>query len=126
MLPSRRGDRVEASAAIVLRHPPTGRDPAAILEAAQGGVERAFLDTKHVPGRVFDPASDGVAVGGAEQQGLEDEDGQRALEEVVRVALHVPLARVWEWSRRDAPLSRLCIASAAAVLPAAVPRHKFG
>jgi hypothetical protein len=48
----------------------------------QGGVQRAVLDLKYFVGAVFDDVSDGVAMGGAEQKGLQDEQIEGTLQEV--------------------------------------------
>jgi hypothetical protein len=54
----------------------------------QGGVERTFAHLQDVVGELLDPAGDGVSVGGSPGQGLEDEQVERALEEVERRARH--------------------------------------
>ena len=82
MLPPSGGERVELGAAVVLGESPLGGDPASILEAAQGGVERALLDRENVVGRVLDPAGDGVAMRGAGEERFENENAEGALEEL--------------------------------------------
>src|SRR5688500_14899056 len=79
------GEAVVLGAPVVLREPPLGLDPAALLQAVEGGVEGALLDAEGVVGRLADPARDGVAVARAPAEGLEDEDVERALEELERV-----------------------------------------
>ena len=42
-------DRIELRAAVVVRDAPAGRDPAAILQAHQRGVDRALVEEDDVP-----------------------------------------------------------------------------
>ena len=100
------GDRVIARPAIVLGEPPLGTHESAILEAAEGGVEGALLDAEDVGRRIFDPPGDGVAVRGAGQEGLENENAERALEQVAGVlrGMVVPLARIGEQGMGGASL----------------------
>jgi hypothetical protein len=49
----------------------------------EGGVERAFLDAEDVFGNLLDMKSDAVAVHGRASEGLEDQEGEGALEKVV-------------------------------------------
>src|SRR5512138_972972 len=86
MLATRRCDGVEPRAPVVLRDAPFRCHPPAVLEAAEGGVERALLDAEDVAGGVLDPAGHGVAVRGSEEERLEDENGERSLEQVALVA----------------------------------------
>jgi hypothetical protein len=69
---------VKLRASIVFRGTPFGGDPAADLEAVEGGVEGAFFYLKDVIGRALDPACDAIAVGRAPADGLEDEEVERA------------------------------------------------
>src|SRR6185437_6424162 len=71
----------------VLGESPLGGDEAAILEPAERRIERTFLDAEDVVGRLLDPARDGVAVRGRDEEGFEDEDTERALQEVAGIAL---------------------------------------
>src|SRR6185436_20689262 len=44
LLPACLGERIEAGAAVVLRHPPLRGDPSLALQAVQGGIERSLID----------------------------------------------------------------------------------
>src|SRR5439155_985186 len=68
----------------IVRQAPLALHPAALLEAVEGGVERALADLEDLAGELLDPAGGGVAVGGAPGEGLEDEQVERPLEEVER------------------------------------------
>ena len=61
---ARGGQLVELRLAVVLAGAPGGREPAAIFEAMQRGIERALLDLQHIFGGVFDDVGDGMAVCG--------------------------------------------------------------
>jgi len=76
------GELVEAGFAVVFRRAPLGADPAAVLQAVEGGVQRAMLHLKDFVGAMFDDVGDRVAVGGAEEKRLQDEQIKGALEEV--------------------------------------------
>src|SRR6185312_6693184 len=65
---------------------PLGGDPTAALEAVERRVQRAMLDDQHFARGVLDVLGDAVAVRGAEQQRLEDEHVERALEELELIA----------------------------------------
>ena len=54
------------------------------LEAVQGGVERALLDDDAVRGGLANPSADRIAVTRAPADGLEDENVERAGEQVGR------------------------------------------
>src|SRR3712207_4981047 len=56
-----RGERVELRAPVVLRLPPLGRDPPALLEAVQRGVEGTLAHLQHVARGLLDPVGDAVA-----------------------------------------------------------------
>src|SRR5687768_17650225 len=81
-------DRVEARAAIVLRESPLRRDPAVVLEPPQGRVERALLDAKDVVGGAFHPPRDAVAVSRPAEQRLQDQNGERPLQQITGVGAH--------------------------------------
>jgi len=73
---------VELGFAVVLAAAPLALDPAALLEAVQGGVERAFTYGENVICELLDPSGDGVSVRGSPRERLEDEEVERALQEV--------------------------------------------
>src|SRR6185437_11043285 len=77
-----RGELIELRFAIVFGETPVGFEPAALFHAMEGGVERAFFYLEPLIGRVANPRRDGVAVSGAPGEGLEDEEVERALEEI--------------------------------------------
>src|SRR5262249_61578252 len=81
VLPARAGELVVAGLAVVVGGAPRGHDPAAGLEALEGGVEGAVLDEEDVVGGLLDRARDPLAVLGPEHQGAEDEQVERALDE---------------------------------------------
>ncbi len=83
LLTARGSQAIVASAAIVFRHAPLGADPAVLFHAMEGGVEGTFLDAEDVFGNLLDVKSDAVAVHGRASEGLEDQEGERALEKVV-------------------------------------------
>src|SRR4051812_32900442 len=89
MCASRGRDGVESRAPIVLGDSPLRSHPAAIFESPQRGIEGAFFDPKDVVGRGLDPTCDAVAMGGAGEQRFENENTERALEQVTGVGTHV-------------------------------------
>ena len=56
------GELVVLGAAVGFGHGPFGGDPAALLHAVEGGIERAFFHAKHLAGGVLDVEDDAVAV----------------------------------------------------------------
>src|SRR5689334_7423401 len=76
------GERVEASAAIVVGDAPLRGYPAARLETVQGGIERAVVDAERAAGRRLDGLCELPAVGRSGLQQLEHDQVERALEEV--------------------------------------------
>ena len=47
----------------------------------ESGIERTLLDLENIVGGEFDGFGDGVAMGGAEEEGAEDEEVESALKE---------------------------------------------
>ena len=82
LFPALRGELVVLGFAIVLGKPPFGLEQSAFLHAVERGVERALLDLESLVGGLADPRRDGVAVARTPGEGLEDEEVERALEEV--------------------------------------------
>src|SRR5688572_2813560 len=72
---------IDANAFPDVRFAPSRLDPAALLHAVEGGVERSFLDAHDVVGRFLDPARDRVAMTRPPGKGLEDEEIERALQD---------------------------------------------
>ena len=82
LLSALRCEPVVARAPVVLGRAPERRDPAAILEAVQGRVERAVLHLEHLVRPTLDRMRDGVAVCGPDTERLQDEQVERSLEEL--------------------------------------------
>src|SRR6266568_6681405 len=76
-----RGQRVEASFAIVFGGAPLGCDPAASLQALERGIERAVFDQQLLVGRLLDRPRDALAVLRAENERAQDQQVERALQE---------------------------------------------
>jgi hypothetical protein len=75
-------EAVETGLAIVFRRAPIRADPAAILEPVQSRVQRSMLDLEDFMRAMLDDVSDGVAVGGAEKERLQDEQIEGPLQQV--------------------------------------------
>ena len=84
-----RGEPVKAGFAVVFRCAPVRLQPAFDEKAIQGGVERAVFDCETVVRGVFDALGDGVTVEGASRERLEDEQEERARQELRVVFGHV-------------------------------------
>ncbi len=76
------GEAIVAGAAAVFRFAPCAGDPALLLQAVQGGKERAGLDAEDAAGGLLDPAGDAEAVHGFEREGFQDQQGEGALQQV--------------------------------------------
>src|SRR5262245_30890665 len=79
-------ERIELRPAIVLARPPLGADPAFLLELVEGGIEGAVADLEDVGRQLLEPQPEGPAIHRFEREHLENEEVQRALNEVVRLA----------------------------------------
>src|SRR5690242_14911350 len=90
LLTSARRDPVVLSLPVVLGETPARFHEAALLEAVQGGIERAFLDAQRIVGHVLQPPRDAVTVRRSPRNGLEDEHIKRALQELhpIRIRCH--------------------------------------
>ena len=75
------GEGVEPRLAVVGRDAPLRGDPALGFEPLQRGVERAVVHQQLVARRLLDRARDALAVLGPENEGAEDEDVERALQQ---------------------------------------------
>jgi hypothetical protein len=64
------------------RHAPVALDPAAVLEPVERGVKRPLVHLEDVAGPLADALGDAPAVQRAERHRLEDEQVERALEQV--------------------------------------------
>ena len=80
--PARRRQPVVLRAPAELRHRPFGLDPALVLEAVQGRVERALVDLQHVLGDLLDAFGDRPAVQGILLQRAQDEQVERAGQQI--------------------------------------------
>src|SRR5947207_5610040 len=78
------GEPVEAGALPLVGEPPLAVHQPALLEAVQGDIEGAVGDVERAGRRVADDAGDAVPVPRAPRDRLENEDVERALEEVER------------------------------------------
>src|SRR6185503_14960913 len=98
---------------VVLRAPvglggvPLGLDVALCLELVQGRIERALLDEQHVAGKLTDALGDRPAVLRLEGDDLEDQQIERALDEVGGSGHMLPLVTntrypSWCWLSRGA------------------------
>jgi hypothetical protein len=76
------GELIKAGLAIVLGRAPFRTDPTAILQPVQGGVKRTVLNLQDFVGAVLDNVGNGVTVGWAEKQCLQDQQIERALQEI--------------------------------------------
>src|SRR5690348_12218543 len=79
-----RGELVIARAAARVRDAPRRAHPPSTSEAVQRRVECAFADAQHIAGGLLDPSGDVVAVARSPGERLEDEDVERAAEDVDR------------------------------------------
>jgi hypothetical protein len=78
-----------AQLSILFRRSPRRAEPAILLHAVQGGVQRTFLDAKDVGRDALDVRRDGVAVQRSRTgQGAKHEQVEGALEDVVSGSGH--------------------------------------
>src|SRR5207249_10685677 len=99
------GERIESGFAVLLADAPCGPDPARLLHPVERRVERSLFDSQEIGGDALDVRRDGVAVHALLRgQGLEHEQHQRALNDVVSLCAHprltylampVWLGRLW-------------------------------
>jgi hypothetical protein len=82
LLTAEPGERIEAGLASSVGRGPFSCEPAALFEAMERGIERALLDLQDVAGHLLQALRDGVAVDRAEGDDFQDEDVERALEQV--------------------------------------------
>src|SRR5438105_908010 len=76
------GELIEARASSQLGHAPRRSDPSLLLDAMEGGVEGTLIDLKHVLRELLDTLGDRPAVARAGDEGAENEEVERALEQV--------------------------------------------
>src|SRR5262245_36555506 len=81
---ARRGEAVIPGAAAELRDPPLGLDPALVLEAMEGRIQRALIDLQDVLGNLLDALGDGPAVQGILLQRAQNQQIERAGQQIGR------------------------------------------
>src|SRR5512133_873495 len=87
LLTSRRRERIELCAAVVIGLTPLGFDESLLLELEEGGVQSAVVELQTILARLLDAPSHAVAVQGSEDlESFENHQGERAL-------FHVELLR---------------------------------
>src|SRR5688572_6075124 len=82
LCPSHRGQAIDLGPSLRVGELPARFHPAALLEPVQRGIQRALADLEDFTRQLLDPARDGVPVRGAPRQRLEDEEIERALEQI--------------------------------------------
>src|SRR6185437_3419971 len=95
LLAPRGRERVEARAAVVLRRAPRALDPVAVLEALQRRVERSVIDQQRRPRACLNGERDAVAVMGPQREDAENEQVERALQQVGAGGFGRHSTRLW-------------------------------
>ena len=80
LLPARRREPVVLRLAVVLGGTPERRDPTTVLEPMQRRIEGPVFDLEHILRPSLDGLGDGLAMGGTQDQRLQDQHVQRALD----------------------------------------------
>src|SRR5215207_5657491 len=83
MLATKRGERVEPRATIIVGYSPRTLDPLALLQSLERGIEGPVVDEERVSRSCLDCDGDAVAVVRPKGQDAEDEQIERSLEEGV-------------------------------------------
>src|SRR5687768_505143 len=103
------GDLVVAGAPVVVARAPRAGDQAVLLEALERRVEGALVHLQHAVGDLLDALADPPAVHGLERERLQDEQVERAAEDVRRRAGgHGRLRRMSSCSRRGEDAAGFC------------------
>ena len=84
------GQGIIFGAPIVLADGPFGIDPAVLFELVKTRVKGALPDLQHFAGHLADALGDGPPVHGFEGDHFQDEEVQRALYEIGRLAQRLP------------------------------------
>jgi len=79
---ARRGERIELGLAAGFAFGPFGLNPPLLFKAVQSRIERALLYLEHFAGDLLNALGDGPAVHGFRQEGFEDEEIERTLDEI--------------------------------------------
>src|ERR1035441_2372055 len=82
LLAPRRGQPVEPRAPPQLGDAPFGTDPTLVLQPVQRRIERSLVDPQHIPRNLLDAFGDGPPVLRPGLQGAENEEVERALQEI--------------------------------------------
>src|SRR5437763_972468 len=88
LLSSGSSQRVEPGAAVVFRRAPFGFHPALEQEPLQRRIKRAFADLQHFIGHVLEPLRHGVAMQRFAHERLQDQQLERAGQEVRNLSSH--------------------------------------
>jgi tetratricopeptide (TPR) repeat protein len=83
MLATGGGKRIELGRAAAVAFSPSRLDPALALEAIEGRIERSLLNLQHVSGYLLNAFGDGPSMLGLKRDGLEDQQVEGALQEIV-------------------------------------------
>src|SRR3977135_1548907 len=83
-------ERVELGLAVIFRSPPFRRNPAALLEPQQSGIERALIQLEQILADLLEALGDAVAVQRAHGlEGLQNDKVERALQNFPARRSHV-------------------------------------
>src|SRR6185437_8801852 len=88
LLPAGAREPIVSGPARVFGLPPLGVEPAGAFESLEGGEQGAGIDPEHPARDLLDAAADAVAVHRLETQRLEDEQVERALDDIGVRLLH--------------------------------------
>src|SRR5215471_13289725 len=108
---AQRGQLVELRLPPGFRRRPLRSEPSALLETMEGRIERALLDLQHVAGDLLEPLGDGVAMDRSETHHFQDQQIERALQQIglARVvghakAIYISICRMSTyWPAHDTP-----------------------
>src|SRR5579863_2317342 len=87
LLAARRRQRIEPRLAVRRRGPPSGGDPAAILQALQRGIQCAMLNEQLSPGCLLDGARDALSVLRSEDERPQDQQVESALQQLEAIGV---------------------------------------
>jgi hypothetical protein len=81
-----RSERVELGLAAGFAFRPFGPDPALLLKAMEGRIERALLHLQHFARHLLNTLGDGPAVHGFGEKSPQDEKVERTLDKIIRLS----------------------------------------